>query len=193
MSPCFNKHVPRLAAIGSWLGVAVALTGAALVAACTASSSKPTAGSHPLTPQPVAAGYACGLASFQQPAPPPGRIVLGVISIRPDEAFPTARVRQGSWNYWQKYPLWIRAGRQPVRITVPNARQTGTAITWGVNVGIASELVLPGCPSGGGTWNGYAGGFYLRSRAACVPLMFSVGRRSTLVRVGVGRRCAPVP
>jgi len=182
-----------LAAIGRWLGVAGALTGAAFVVACTASTGDLTAGSNPATVQPVAAGYACGLASFQQPAPPAGRIVLGVISIRADQAFPTARVDQGSWNYWQKYPLWIRAGRQAVTITVRDARRTGTAITWGVNVGIASKLRLPGCPSGGGTWNGYAGGFYLRSRAACVPLVFGVGRRSTLVRVGVGRRCAPVP
>jgi len=32
-------------------------------------------------------------------------------------------------------------------------------------------------------------GFYLRSRSACVPLVVGVGRRSAVVRVGVGRRC----
>ena len=36
----------------------------------------------------------------------------------------------------------------------------------------------------------YSGGFFLRSRAACVPLVFRVGSRSAVVRFGVGRRCA---
>jgi hypothetical protein len=38
-------------------------------------------------------------------------------------------------------------------------------------------------------WDGYAGGFYLRSSAACVPLVFHNGDRSTTVLFSVGRRC----
>ena len=38
-------------------------------------------------------------------------------------------------------------------------------------------------------WNAYAGGFYLRSRSACVPLKFRVGRRAKTVRFGLGKRC----
>ena len=63
------------------------------------------------------------------------------------------------------------------------------AITWGVNVGIVSTLRLPGCRAAPGTWNAYAGGFYLRSSSACVPLVFDVGHHSAVVRIGVGRRC----
>jgi hypothetical protein len=106
-----------------------------------------------------------------------------------DERWPTAHVHQGWWRYWQKDPLWIRAGRQMVTITVPAAWRSRAAITWGVNVGIVSTLRLPGCLSAPGTWNGYAGGFYLRSASACVPLAIGVGRRTAMVRVGVGRRC----
>ena len=64
------------------------------------------------------------------------------------------------------------------------------AISWG-SAGPASRLVVEPCPpsSSLGGWNPYAGGFYLRSHAACVPLTFTVGRRSATVRFGVGKRC----
>ena len=184
--------MPTSAAICGWLRPATALAGAVLVAACTASTGTSATGSHPAAQQPVAAAYACGLASFREPGPPHGTIVLGVVSIG-DEYWPTARVHQGWWRYWQKDALRIRAGRQAVTITVPRAWRTRAAITWGVNVGIVSTLRLPGCPSAPGIWNGYVGGFYLRSSSACVPLVFGTGRRSAVARVGVGRRCGPVP
>ena len=171
---------------------ATALAGAALVAACTASSGTPATGSHPPTQPPVAAAYACGLAVLKFPGTPPGRIVLGVITLGPEFLQPTVPVHQGWWRYWQKHGLAIRAGHQMVTITVPKAWRNRAAITWGVNVGIASTLRLPGCPDTPGSWNGYAGGFYLRSNSACVPLVFTVGRRTAVVHVGVGRRCGPV-
>jgi len=39
-------------------------------------------------------------------------------------------------------------------------------------------------------WNGYAGGFFLRSRSSCVPLLISVGDRTRIAHFGIGRRCA---
>jgi hypothetical protein len=132
----------------------------------------------------------CSLPVGNEPGPLAGRIVLGVISIG-SGAFlgPTVRVDQGWWRYWQKYGLGIRAGSQAVTITVPEAWRTRAAITWGVNVGIVSMLRLPGCETAPGTWNFYAGGFYLRSSSECVPLVFDVGHRSAVVRIGVGCRC----
>jgi hypothetical protein len=38
-------------------------------------------------------------------------------------------------------------------------------------------------------WNAYAGGFLLRYRSACVPLIFTVGGRSATVRFGLARVC----
>lgn len=174
------------------------LAGAVLVAACTASSGTPSAGSHPATHPPVAAAAdGCHLPVSNRPSPP-GKIVLGVISLGPEFLQPSVRVHQGWWRYWQKHGLWILDGHQAVTITVPTAWRSRAAITWGVNAGIVSKLRLPatlltpGCPVGPLKWNGYAGGFYLRSSSACVPLVFTVGRRSAVVPVDVGRRCGPV-
>jgi hypothetical protein len=182
-----------------WLRRATALAGAVLVAACTASSgTTPATRSHPVT-QPLVAAPAGGCRSLAGNEPSPGgKIVLGVISLGPDFLQPTVPVHQGWWRYWQKHGLEILDGHQTVTITVPSAWRNRAAITWGANVGIVSTLRLPGtlltpgCPAGPLTWNGYAGGFYLRSSSACVPLVFAVGRRSAVVRVGVGRRCGPV-
>jgi len=134
-----------------------------------------------------------------EPSYPGGKIVLGVISLGRNFLLPTVPVHEGLWRYWQKHGLWIWAGHKAVTITVPKAWRNRAAITWGVNVGIVSTLRLPGtlltagCPAGPGTWDAYVGGLYLRSRSACVPLVFAVGRRSAVVRVGVGRLCGTVP
>jgi hypothetical protein len=182
-----------------WLRRATALAGAVLVVACTASTGTPATGSHPAAQRPVAASAdGCRLPGDNAPSPD-GKIVLGVISLGRDFLQPAVAVHQGWWRYWQKHGLWILDGHQRVTITVPEAWRSRAAITWGVNVGIASTLRLPGtlltpgCPAGPLTWNSYAGGFYLRSRSACVPLVLAVGRRSAVVRVGVGRRCGPAP
>jgi hypothetical protein len=64
------------------------------------------------------------------------------------------------------------------------------AIIWGNgNYDPASSLRIAGCGSDPNVGNAYAGGFYLRSRSACLPLTFRVGRRSATIRFGIGRRC----
>ena len=190
-------HLPTATAIRHLLRTATALAGAVLVAACTTSTGSSATGSHPATRPPVAAtADKCQLPGGDAPSPG-GKIVLGVISIG-DAYWPAVRVHQGMWRYWDKDGLAIWAGHQAVTITVPKAWRNQAAITWGANVGIVSTLRLPGtlltpgCPAGPGRWDGYPGGFYLRSRSACVPLVFTVGRRTALVRVGVGRRCGTV-
>ena|SRR5215472_8523477 len=187
-------HMPALAAICGWLRPATALAGAVLVAACTASTGTSATGSHRASQPHVAApAEGCQLPVGNEPSPG-GKMVLGVISLR-DAYWPTVRVHQGRWRYWDKDGLFILDGHQAVTITLPKAWRNRAAITWGENVGIVSTLRLPGtllsagCTAGPLTWNGYPGGFYLRSRSACVPLVFGVGRRSEVVRVGVGRRC----
>jgi hypothetical protein len=188
------------AEVCGWLRRATALASAVLVAACTASSGPPAARSHPAARSAAAPpADRCQLPVGNEPSSPGGKIVIGVISLGPDFVQPTVPVHQGRWRYWQKHGLWIWAGHQTVTITVPKVWQDRAAITWGVNARVVSTLRLPGallspgCPVGPGTWNGYAGGFYLRSSSACVPLVFAVGRRSAVVRVSVGRRCGPVP
>jgi hypothetical protein len=49
---------------------------------------------------------------------------------------------------------------------------------------------IAACAGSPRSGNAYAGGFYLRSPAACLPLTFTVAGRSTTVRFGIGRRCS---
>jgi hypothetical protein len=126
----------------------------------------------------------------QAASPHPGyRLVLGTISVPPAYLPRTVDLHASPWRYWEKAGLVVRAGRVPVEVTVPATWRGGAAITWGNGVGIVSSLRVAPCPSPPGVWNAYAGGFYLRARSACVPLVFRVGSRATTVRFGVGRRC----
>jgi hypothetical protein len=116
------------------------------------------------------------------------RIVLGVASVPPAFLPQVVPTRERPWAYWRKAGLLIRRGTQAVNVSVPPAWRRRVAITWG-NSQIVSALRFRPCPIAGKTWNAYAGGFYLRSRTACVPLIFRAGRRTAVVRFGVGRRC----
>jgi hypothetical protein len=116
------------------------------------------------------------------------RVVLGVASVPPARL--TQVVASGStrWPYWRKAGLVIRASSLPVRVAVPRTWRKRAAVTWGRS-GTVSALTIAACPSPPQVWNAYAGGFLLRARRECVPLTFTVGRRSQTVRFGLGGRC----
>ena len=133
------------------------------------------------------------------PGPLPGkqgyRLVLGVIAAPPAYIAPeqVAAVNGfGSWTYWLKAGMGVRVGRFMVTVTIPQAWRSRAAITWGNSHRIVNALKFSGCGAGAMTdaWNGYSGGFYLRASSGCVPLVFSVGGRSTTKRFGIGRPCA---
>lgn len=119
------------------------------------------------------------------------RLVLGVVSAPPaflEQVVPTHRT---PWAYWRKQGLVIRASGESVTITVPKRWRKRAAIAWGYGGrGVFSSLRIAGCRSNPRLGNAYSGGFYLRSRSACVPLIFRVGRRTATVRFGLGRVCA---
>lgn len=117
------------------------------------------------------------------------RVVLGAVAVPQGYHRQIIATRKSPWPYWRKAGLMVRAGSQPVSVLVPTAWRNRAAITWG-NSGIVSSLRIASCPqSGRERWNAYAGGFRLRARSACVPLIFRVGRRSATVRFGLGRVC----
>ncbi len=119
------------------------------------------------------------------------RLVLGVVSVPPAYLRQIVRSDKDPWRYWRKAGLVV-TGRAPVSVRVPEEWQRRMAITWGNTPGIYSSLRIAGCPpppKGIGKGRAYAGGFYLKSRSACVPLVFSVGKRSATVRFGLGRAC----
>ena len=117
------------------------------------------------------------------------RSVLRVVAVPPAYMSQVVHLRDGVWPYWRKAGLVVRAGRGPVTVSIPPAWRKRAAITWGGNTGIVSSLRIALCGSDSSQGNAYAGGFYLRSRSACLPLIFRAGRRSTTVRFGLGRRC----
>jgi hypothetical protein len=116
------------------------------------------------------------------------RLVLNTFSVPPAYLRQVVNVA-GSWPYWRKTGLVIRAGAPAVTVTVARARRGRAAIIWGNAGKPASSLRLATCAGHAREGRTYAGGFYLRARSACVPLVFRVGARSATVRFGVGRRC----
>jgi hypothetical protein len=117
------------------------------------------------------------------------RRVLGVVSAPPAYIPQVVRTPGERWPYWEKAGLVVRAGRAPVTVSVPRAWRTRAAITWGNGKPAVSSLRISPCPSPPNTWNAYAGGFFMRSHGACIPLVFEVGQRRKLVRFGIDRRC----
>jgi hypothetical protein len=116
------------------------------------------------------------------------RLVLGAFSVPPAYLRQVTRVG-GNWPYWRKAGLVIRAGAPAATVTVPRAWRSRAAIIWGNAGRPASSLRFARCSGRAREGRAYAGGFYLRARSACVPLVFRVGVRSATVRFGIGRRC----
>jgi hypothetical protein len=113
---------------------------------------------------------------------PPAYIAGNAVHLPADLAF-------GPLRYWHKTGMVVRHGDFTVTVSVPPAWRSRVAITWGGAGG--TSLRFSGCPKEPliGTWNAYAGGFYLRDATACVPLVFSLRGESTTVRFGIGGRC----
>lgn len=91
--------------------------------------------------------------------------------------------------HWAKAGIWIRAGTGAVTVSVPKPWRDRVHVLWGNRGEQGAALRFAPCHSSVPTWNGYAGGFLLRSRSACFPLVFELGARRTQLRFGVGRRC----
>jgi hypothetical protein len=118
------------------------------------------------------------------------RVVLGVVSA-PAATLPgVVRVPESSpFPYWRKAGMVIRSGTKPVTVSVPTAWRRRVRLGWGNPAAPASVVRFAACPSPEPGWNGYAGGFFLRTRSACVPLVFVVGHRRATLRFGLGRHC----
>jgi hypothetical protein len=140
---------------------------------------------------PVAFTVPCGddIASVRSATADGYRVVLGAVAVPPAFLDKPVRLRDSRWPYWRKAGLLVRAGRTPVTVLVPRAWRRRAAITWGNGRPAVSALRIAACRPAPNDWNAYAGGFFTRSRRACVPLTFVVGGRSQTVSFGVGGRC----
>ena len=118
------------------------------------------------------------------------RLVLGAVSVPPAYLAQVVPTGEKPWAYWRKAGLVVRAGGSAVSISVPPAWRGRAGIAWGNGSnGVFESLRIAPCPGRAGRGFGYAGGFYLRSESACLPLVFRVGARTETVRFGIGRRC----
>lgn len=102
------------------------------------------------------------------------------------EAATTAR---GAWSHYRNAGLAIRGGTSAVSVSVPEGWRDRVALSWGGSRPSSSIQFAPCAATSGGLWNFYSGGFHLRGRADCAPLVVTSGGLSTTVRVGVGRTC----
>jgi hypothetical protein len=164
-----------------------ALTVAMVITGCSGPGSvqlKPPAA--PIASQPR---VGCD-QTIQQKGAPGGRTVLGVLAVPPAHLQKAVPAGSRPWRYFRKYGLAIRAGSPAVVITVPAAWRHRAAIGWGNKIGVVSSLRLLSCPRQLGAWNGYAGGFYLRSATGCVPLSVEIGQRTATLRFAIGRSCS---
>src|SRR5690348_530801 len=162
-----------------------------LVTGCTGHGR--AAAGRPLRPSPSAGQLRVGCGQVIESANSGtvggARVVLGVLSVPPAHLPPALPSGLGSWRYFRKWGLGVRAGSPAVLVSVPRAWRYRAAISWGNNIGIANSIRVLSCPRQAGAWNRYAGGFYLRSASACVPLVFQVGRQSMTRTFGIGRSC----
>jgi hypothetical protein len=117
------------------------------------------------------------------------RLVLGSLSVPPAYLQQVVPTGERPWAYWRKAGLVVRAGAPAVTVTVPPAWRGRAGIRWGNRGGPVSSLTIARCGGRATVGHAYAGGFYLRARGACVPIIFEVGTRRTTVRFGIGRRC----
>jgi hypothetical protein len=118
------------------------------------------------------------------------RVVLGGVSVASALLTVVDSTGMTRWRYFAKAGLNIRSGMPDVTVMVPAAWRADVEITWGNNTPAVAALRVERCPRMSGIWNGYPGGFVLRNRSACVPLIFEVGQQASTVRFGIGHRCA---
>jgi hypothetical protein len=115
-------------------------------------------------------------------------LVLGVVALTPYLPQTVADENGPHLHYWSKTGLIVRSGAV-VTISVPPAWRDRAAIGWGSPAWPVSSLRVARCSWMDFKWNVWAGGFFLRDRTACVPLVVRARGSTARIRVGVGRRC----
>ena len=170
---------------------ALAMATAALAAAAGCSERASTTGATggPTATPPMRVGCDQVIDRTARPFAGGYRRVLGVVAAPPGYIPQVVRSTEKRWPYWEKAGMVVRADPRPIDVSVPANWRGRAAITWGGGRPAVSAIRFTPCPSPAGVWNAYAGGFLLKTRGACVPLVFQVGRKRTVVRFGVGVRC----
>jgi hypothetical protein len=121
----------------------------------------------------------------------PSQLVLGAVSAPGRHVPQSSPTGTPPWTHFSKWGMVIRGGAgTDVSVTVPLAWRNRAAISWGnAQHRVFHTLRFPRCGDDSGEGHAYAGGFFLRRPADCVPLRFRVGTRTQVVWFGIVRRC----
>jgi hypothetical protein len=117
------------------------------------------------------------------------RLMLGSFGAPPPRIQRAANGQGHGWQYFAKNGVEVEAGSLPVTVSVARTFRHRAAISWGNAQPIVQTVRFASCRATATRWDAYAGGFFLHSRTACVPLVVRVGSRSKTVRVGIGKSC----
>jgi hypothetical protein len=172
------------------LFITLASTTVGFLASASEAPAQQASVRHPSTRQARASVVSCDnvIASTRKPDRN-DQIVLGSFGAPPQRIQRGENAQGSGWKYFAKSGVEIKAGVGPVTVSVATTDRNQVAISWGNGLAIVEAQRFPPCGSSGTIWRAYAGGFYLRSRTACVPLFIKVGARSKTIHIGVGRNC----
>jgi len=164
------------------------LLGAGVVAAALAGAVDSTSG-HAQQPA-ITVRCAESVLEFKSADIGSDRVLFGAISAPPSYlAQGVLDPTSAPFSHWFKAGLAVRAGTGAVTVSLPKQWRDRARIVWGAPGSPTTALRFEPCSWQAGFWNGYSGGFLLRSSQACVPLIFATGRRRATLRFGVGRHC----
>jgi hypothetical protein len=161
---------------------------AALAAAGCSTGSAGTTADRAAAP-PMRVGCSEIIDRTRQPFAGGYRRVLDVLAVPPAHIIQVVRNDDPRWPFWEKSGMVVRASRMPIDIRVPASWRNRAAITWGNGRPAATKIRFAPCASPAGVWNAYAGGFLMKARGACIPLVFEVGGERRVVHFGVAIRC----
>ena len=137
----------------------------------------------------------CDRIVLRTRAPEDGnRVLLGAVSL-PEARHLAADATAAAdrrWRWYRNGGLAVRARTSDVTVSVPEGWRDRAAVSWGGSRASHSVTFARCGSAGAGHWNWYSGGFHLRARGDCVPLLVTVGGMSTTVRLGIGRACGGV-
>ncbi|HWL34468.1 MAG TPA: hypothetical protein VNP89_12770 [Gaiellaceae bacterium] len=152
-----------------------------------------TAGAEARAPQSAEPTVACDriVLRARSGAEDGFRILLGAVAVPGARhlAHNSSATRNRQWRYYRNAGIAIRAGTSAVSVSVPDGWRDRVAVSWGDSPASSSLRFAPCGGAPARAWNSYSGGFHLRTRGDCVPLLVTVGGMSTTVRFGVGRAC----
>lgn len=135
----------------------------------------------------------CGQAIAERTAPDARNVVtLRRVALAPRPPLvlgPGYNPSDNRWPYSLKHGLQIRRGTASVTISVPRKWYDAARITFGYGVQWTTEVVFDGCMATLNPWLAYSGGIEV-ARKACVPLTITIGDRSTVVRMPLGKPCS---